>query len=48
MLPQIKLAIKAGESLFLNDVKGEILDEIGGELKNNNYNINIIKKYIFI
>ena len=39
MLPQIKLAIKAGESLFINDVKGEILDEIGGELKNNNYNI---------
>ena len=25
--------------IFINDVKGEILDEIGGELKNNNYNI---------
>ena len=42
MLPQIRLAIKAGESLFINDVKGEILDEIGGELKNNNYNIIVL------
>jgi hypothetical conjugation protein len=42
MLPQIRLAIKAGESLFISDVKGEILDEIGGELKNNNYNIIVL------
>ena len=42
MLPQIRLAIKAGESLFISDVKGEILDEIGGALKNNNYNIIVL------
>ena len=42
MLPKIRLAIKAGESLFINDVKGEILNKIGGELKNNNYNIIIL------
>ena len=47
MLPQIKLAIKAGESLFINDVKGEILDEIGGELKNNNYIIASCNQGLF-
>lgn len=42
MLPKVKLAIKAGESLFINDVKGDILNEIGGELKKNNYNIIVL------
>ena len=32
MLPQVKLAIKANESFFINDVKGEILEKIGGDL----------------
>lgn len=42
MLPKVKLAIKAGESLFINDAKGDILNEIGGELKKNNYNIIVL------
>ena len=42
MLPKVKLAIKAGESLFINDVKGDILNEIGGELKKNNYKTKML------
>ena len=42
MLPQVKLAIKANESFFINDVKGEILENIGGELKKQNYNIIVL------
>lgn len=42
MLPQVKLAIKANESFFVNDVKGEILENIGGELKKQNYNIIVL------
>lgn len=42
MLPQVKLAIKANESFFVNDVKGEILEKVGGELKKQNYNIIVL------
>lgn len=42
MLPQVKLAIKANESFFINDVKGEILEKVGGELKKQNYNIIVL------
>lgn len=42
MLPQVKLAIKANESFLVNDVKGEILEKVGGELKKQNYNIIVL------
>ena len=42
MLPQVKLAIKANESFFVNDVKGEILEKVGGELKKQNYNVIVL------
>lgn len=42
MLPQVKLAIKANESFFINDVNGEILEKVGGELKKQNYNIIVL------
>lgn len=42
MLPQVKLAIKANESFLANDVKGEILEKVGGELKKQNYNIIVL------
>ncbi|MGN1342290.1 MAG: type IV secretory system conjugative DNA transfer family protein [Bacilli bacterium] len=42
MLPQVRLAIKANESFFVSDIKGEIFKEVGGELKKNNYNIIVL------
>lgn len=42
MLPQVKLAIKANESFFVNDVKGEIPEKVGSELKKQNYNIIVL------
>lgn len=42
MLPQVRMAIKANESFLINDVKGEILKEVGGELKKQNYNIIVL------
>ena len=42
MLPQVRLAIKAGESFVIHDVKGEIYDILSGELKKQNYNTVVI------
>lgn len=42
MLPQVRMAIKANESFLINDVKGEIFKEVGGELKKQNYNIIVL------
>lgn len=42
MLPQVRMAIKANESFLINDVKGEIFKEIGGELRKQNYNIFVL------
>ena len=42
MLPQLRLAIKAQESFIVHDVKGEIYDDLSGELKNQNYNTIVI------
>lgn len=42
MLPQLKLAIKAQESFIVHDVKGEIYDNLSGELKKQNYNTIVI------
>lgn len=42
MLPQIRMAIKANESFLINDVKGEILEKLGGELKKQNYDIIVL------
>lgn len=42
MLPQVRMAIKANESFLINDVKGEILEKLGGELKKQNYNIIVL------
>lgn len=39
LLPQARLAIMAGESLVVNDVKGEILDSLRNDLNKNNYNV---------
>lgn len=42
MLPQVRMAIKANESFLINDVKGEIFEKVGGELKKQNYNIIVL------
>ncbi len=42
VLPQLRLAIKTGESFVIHDVKGEIYDELSGELKKQNYNTIVI------
>ena len=42
MLPQVRMAIKANESFLINDVKGEILEKLGGELKKQNYDIIVL------
>ena len=42
LLPQTKLAIKAGESLLVHDVKGEIFATLNEELKDANYNTIVI------
>ncbi len=42
LLPQTKLAIKAGESLLVHDVNGEIYSKVSSDLKNANYNTIII------
>lgn len=42
LLPQVRLAIKAGESLLVNDVRGEVYDQVGSYLKDNNYNTIVI------
>lgn len=39
ILPTIKLAMKAGESIFLNDVKGEIYSKMAGLFEKNGYNV---------
>ena len=41
-LPLLKLAIKAGESVVIHDVQGEIYNELSGELKKRNYNTIVI------
>ena len=42
LLPQTRLAIKSGESLLVNDIKGEIYNQVKEELNNNDYNTLII------
>ncbi|MBR1377136.1 MAG: type IV secretory system conjugative DNA transfer family protein [Bacilli bacterium] len=42
LLPQARLAIKAGESLIINDTKMEVYNEISGEAKKQGYNIIVI------
>ncbi len=42
LLPQSRLAIRASESLVINDTKGEIYESLKEDLKNNNYNIVIL------
>ena len=42
MLPQIRLAIKAGESLIVHDVKGDIFKLVSEDLTKQNYAISII------
>ncbi len=42
MLPQLRLAMKAGESFVIHDVKGEIYNLLSGELKKKDYNTIII------
>lgn len=42
LLPQARLAIKAGESIVINDVKGEIYESLKVDLTENNYNIVIL------
>lgn len=42
MLPQLRLAIKAQESFVVHDVKGEIYNNLSGELKKQNYNTIVI------
>ena len=42
LLPQLRLAAKAGESIIVHDVKGEIYETLCGELAKQNYNIVVI------
>ncbi len=42
MLPQMRLAIKAGESFVVNDIKGEIYKILSGELKKQGYKTYVI------
>ena len=39
MLPPIKLGIKAGESMVINDIKGECYERLSGELKKEGYKV---------
>ena len=39
ILPQIRLAIKAGESVIVNDFKGYISNTLEGDAKDNGYNV---------
>ena len=41
-LPQLRLAIMAGESIIVHDVKGELFNILSGELKEKNYNTMVI------
>ncbi len=41
-LPQLRLAIKASESIIVHDVKGEIYNILSGELNKQNYNTVVI------
>ena len=42
VLPKIKLAIQAGESMLVHDMKGEIYNQFANELKDSDYNTLII------
>lgn len=42
LLPQTRLAIKAGESIVINDIKGEIYDVVSEDLKMQDYNTIIL------
>lgn len=42
LLPQARLAIKAGESIVVNDVKGEIYSSLSNDLKENDYNVILL------
>lgn len=42
ILPQLYLAIKAGESFIINDVRGEIFNKMSGLAKENGYNVQVI------
>lgn len=42
ILPTINLAMKAGESIVVNDVKGELYETCTNELKNQGYNVILI------
>lgn len=39
LLPESRLAIRAGESIVINDVKGEIYDRLKNDLEKNDYNV---------
>lgn len=42
LLPEVKLALKAGESLLVNDIKGELYNQLKEELDKQNYNTLVI------
>lgn len=42
VLPQLRLAIKAQESVIVHDTKGELYNTLSGELKKQNYNTIVI------
>lgn len=42
ILPEVRLAIKANESLLVHDVSGEIYSNVSSDLKNANYNTIVI------
>lgn len=42
LLPHARLAIRAGESLLVHDVKGEIYELLADSLKKNNYNTIVV------
>ena len=42
VLPLVRTIIKANESFLINDIKGEIMNKVGGELKKRGYNIIVL------
>ena len=42
VLPLVRTIIKSNESFLINDVKGEIMNKVGGELKKRGYNIIVL------
>ena len=48
ILPMIKLAMMAGESIVINDPKGELYKHCASALKDNHYDVYMNLKYVVL